>query len=259
MSAQAKATYRAREFADHAGVTVRALHHYDQLGLLKAKRTAAGYRVYTDADLERLGHIVALKFLGLSLAQIAVLLAGAPVDLPQALAVQRQVLIEKRSRIEKAVSVIGEIQSTLKAGRSPEPTQWKQIIEVFQMEENCEWTSKYYSGEAKEKLDARRALWSPELQERVSRQWSELMSEVETAKSEDPTGNQAQSLARRWTALVEEFTGGDPDITDGLRKLYADRPNWPQQARAQVTQPFQISRDAGAFIRSAIAHRKSTM
>ena len=58
-------TYQPHEFAKRAGVTIRALHHYDRLGLLKPSgRTAAGYRRYTDRDLVRLEQVVALKFIG---------------------------------------------------------------------------------------------------------------------------------------------------------------------------------------------------
>ena len=54
-------TYRIREFAQLAGVTVRALHHYDRLRLLKPRRTQTGYRAYDSKDLEILEQIVALK------------------------------------------------------------------------------------------------------------------------------------------------------------------------------------------------------
>ena len=46
------ATFRAREFAELAGVTVRTLHHYDRIGLLTPRRTPAGYRLYSASDLE---------------------------------------------------------------------------------------------------------------------------------------------------------------------------------------------------------------
>jgi DNA-binding transcriptional MerR regulator len=60
-----RSIYQANEFAELAGVTVRALHHYDRLGLLKPSgRTNSGYRLYTDRDLVRLEQIVVLKFLG---------------------------------------------------------------------------------------------------------------------------------------------------------------------------------------------------
>ena len=53
-------SYQAQEFAQRAGVTVRALHHYDRLGLLSPNgRTAGGYRLYVDRDLVRLEQILA--------------------------------------------------------------------------------------------------------------------------------------------------------------------------------------------------------
>ena len=84
--------YRVHEFAELAGVTVRTLHHYDRLGLLEPRRTAAGYRVYSVRDLERLEQIVALKFLGLPLRQIKLLLDQETLQLPDALRMQRTVL-----------------------------------------------------------------------------------------------------------------------------------------------------------------------
>jgi len=65
--------YRTREFAQLAGVTVRALHHYDRLGLLKPQRTAAGYRIYSSRDLEAFEQMVVLKFIGIPLEDIAIL------------------------------------------------------------------------------------------------------------------------------------------------------------------------------------------
>jgi len=83
--------YRAHQFAELAGITVRTLHHYDRLGLLKPKRrTAAGYRLYEDRDLERLEQVVALKYLGMSLRQILSLLNGGPLGLQEALRMQRR-------------------------------------------------------------------------------------------------------------------------------------------------------------------------
>src|SRR5579863_9100245 len=97
---------QAQEFAELAGVTVRALHHYDRLGLLRARRSGAGYRLYSVRDLERLEQIVALKFLGLSLQQIRTLLEREQLALPDALRMQRTVLEGKRSLLERAIRAI---------------------------------------------------------------------------------------------------------------------------------------------------------
>ena len=72
---------------------------------------------------------------------------------------------------------------------------------------------------------------------------------------EDPDGDKGHALAARWTGLVEEFTGGDPGITSGLKKLYADSANWPSQAKQQM-QPFRIGPEVWVFINQAIAARK---
>lgn len=61
------ATYKVHEFAELSGVTVKTLHRYDRLGLLKLRRTETGHRIYAERDLERLQQVVALKDLGLSL------------------------------------------------------------------------------------------------------------------------------------------------------------------------------------------------
>ena len=66
-------------------VTVKALHHYDRLGLLQPGRTDTGYRMYVERDLETLEQIVALRFLGLPLKKIGVVLKRA-AHLPDALA-----------------------------------------------------------------------------------------------------------------------------------------------------------------------------
>ena len=62
--------YQIHEFAELAGVTGKALRHYDRLALLKPRRTKGGYRTYAERDLERLEQIIALKFLGIPLKQI---------------------------------------------------------------------------------------------------------------------------------------------------------------------------------------------
>jgi MerR family transcriptional regulator, thiopeptide resistance regulator len=68
---QEKVTWRVGDLARETGLTVRALHHYDRLGLLSpSSRTEGGHRCYTSADLRRLHHLIALRSFGLSLKEI---------------------------------------------------------------------------------------------------------------------------------------------------------------------------------------------
>jgi len=118
-----------------------------------------------------------------------------------------------------------------------------------------DWSKKYYSQEAQAKIEERKQLWSPENQERWSREWSDLFGDVEAALGEDPAGEIAQGLAARWKKLVEAFTGRDPQITAGLSKMHQDRPNWPAGMRQRM-QPFSNKR-VWEFIQKASAAGKA--
>ncbi len=246
--------YRTREFAERAGVTVRTLHHYDRLGLLRPSgRTHAGYRLYSDSDLARLQQIVTLKFIGLSLQQIKELLAGRTFSLAEALQLQRVIMQEKRQRLDLALAAIERAQQTIGADGAPDWQALRKIVEVIEMQSNMDWTKKYYSPEAQARM-AERAAANPGLAQQGQRDWTVLLAEVNEALREgvDPASDRAQQLAQRWNALIQGFTGGDPEIAAGLKNLYADEANWPSTFK----KPF--SDEAAKFICSAnAAARKS--
>jgi DNA-binding transcriptional MerR regulator len=228
---------RVQEFANMAGVTVRALHHYDRLGLLKPRRSDAGYRMYSARDLERLEQVVALKFLGIPLKQIKAVLERDGKGLAHALRMQRSVLERKRQMLDQAIYAIRDAERSMSSGRRPDAALLKKIIEVIEMQDNNTWAAKYYSPEAQAKIAARAKEWTPELQAKVSAEWTELFRDVEACLNEDPAGEKAQALAERWKKLVGGFTGGDPEVSAGLNRLYADKANWPAQMKEQMA-PF---------------------
>jgi DNA-binding transcriptional MerR regulator len=225
------AVYRIREFAALAGVTVRALHHYDRLGLLKPSgRSGTGYRLYRDRDLVRLEQIVVLKFLGLPLKQIGRLLKRES-SLADALRRQQVVLAGKRRQLDLAIEAIGRAERSVESGRDPDWELFKTIVKEIEMQNSTDWSKKYYSEDAKAKIEARKALWNPQLQAQVTEQWTALVADVTAALGEDPAGPRAQALAARWRTLVEGFTGGDPDVQRGLNQMWADKENWPAENR----------------------------
>jgi MerR family transcriptional regulator, thiopeptide resistance regulator len=247
--------YHVQEFAELAGVTVRALHHYDRLGLLKPRRTQAGYRLYSLRDFERLEQIVALKFLGIPLKQIRTLFNREATALPEALRLQRRVLEEKRRLLDSAINAIREAEQATGSRERPDSAVLKKIIEVIEMQDNMDWSKKYYTEEAQARIEERKQLWSPENQERWSKEWSDLFRDVEAALPEDPAGDKAQALAARWRKLVEAFTGRDRQITAGLSKMHQDRPNWPATMQQRM-QPFS-DKKVWEFIERAFAAGKA--
>lgn len=248
--------YRAREFARLAGVTVRALHHYDRLGLLKPARTAGGYRMYREADLPRLEQIVALKFIGVPLRRIAPLLQPSSEGLGPVLEVQRRALEEKRRRLDSAIAAVREAEVLLAGGGAPASAALAKIIEVIEMQNDEQWPTRYFEGEAKEKMEARRAAWSPEQQARAEQDWRELFDEIRAALDENPAGPRAQALVDRWNNLIRAFTGGDPQLAGGVKSVWADRVNWPASFAAKAA-PFTDER-VWDFFRRALAARQRT-
>lgn len=250
MNARTKQVYQTQEFARLAGVTVRALHHYDRLGLLRPKhRSHAGYRLYSAHDLARLEQIVVLKFLGMPLQQIKSLLA-AETRLADALRRQKSVLLEKRLQIDRAIQAISTAQSSFEPRGAQDLQLLRTIIQEIAMQNSTDWTKKYYSPEAQSKVENRKKLWSPELQERVSREWTQLFADIEAAiaAGENSASAKAQDFASRWRKLLEGFTGGDPEIQRSLNKMWADQANWPDpQARS-----FKIKPEVVEFIMKAM-------
>lgn len=236
-------SYRVQEFAELAGVTVRTLHHYDRLGLLKPQRSASGYRCYSEAHLLLLEQIVALKFIGVPLKQIPRMLklanSATPAGLHAALRAQRQVLEERRAQLNRALAAVREAEAEAAQGRHPNSSLLKTIIEVLEMQKESEWAMQYYTDEAKAKIEERRKQWTPELQAETEQKWNAIFADVRAAiaAGEDPASPVAQSLAARWREMVGAFTGGDPQVAQGLNKLWADKANWPQPAQ-QKMQPW---------------------
>ena len=241
---------RITEFARDAGVTVRALHLYDQLDLLKpAALTESGYRLYGQAELERLEQILALRFVGFTLEQIKELLGGSTPPLATALRMQRDVIVRRKRRLESALAAIDEAERALAGG---EPADlWatlRNVIEVFEVQNDWEWTKKYYSGEALERVEERQRVTPASVVEQGQRDWSALIADVEAAAARgvDPSSDEARALAERWRALLAQFTQGDAEIQGGLNRMWSDSTHWP----ADFKRPWSDAADA--FIKAAM-------
>jgi MerR family transcriptional regulator, thiopeptide resistance regulator len=233
--------YRVQAFAELSGVTVRALHHYDRLALLKPRRTSAGYRLYSEHDLERLEQIVALKFLGLPLKQIRTVLDRDSRSLGDVLRAQRRALEDKRRRLDKAIGAIAAAERSIEPGRPATSAVLKRILEVIEMSDHAEEMRKYYDDEAWAELTRRRAAMTDKLREIAmegTRKWEALFKDIEASLDADPAGPVAQSLLDRWKALIDEFTGGNQAIKEGIGRAWQDRDNWSEEMKKNTT-PFK--------------------
>ena len=117
------------EVARLAGVTVRTLHHYDRIGLLSPSgRTAAGYRQYAPADLDRLHSVLLYRELGFSLVEVASLLDDPAADPAAHLRRQHALLWERLERTQGMVAAVEKEMEALSMGISLTP---EERFEVF--------------------------------------------------------------------------------------------------------------------------------
>src|SRR5262245_26710606 len=119
------------ELARLTGITVRALHHYDEIGLVvPSQRTPAGYRLYDDADVIRLQQVLLFRELGLPLDEIAFAIEQAGTR-EQLLRQHREVLVTKRARIDAMLSALDSALGTLEKGQAMQPDDVKELFGGF--------------------------------------------------------------------------------------------------------------------------------
>ncbi|WP_025784033.1 MerR family transcriptional regulator [Sporosarcina sp. D27] len=125
---------KVKEVAALSGVSVRTLHHYDELGLLKpAETTEVGYRVYSDENLAELQQILFYRALGFSLKQIKEILSNPSFNRLEALESQRQMLHQKRSQLD---DMIRTIEQTIKEGKGEVTMTREERFKGFDFSEN---------------------------------------------------------------------------------------------------------------------------
>ena len=199
MSEAGARRYRVREFARMARVTVRALHHYDRMGLLTPARSQAGSRVYTDADLQVLVQIVALKSVGVPLKKIGVLRMHGPSALIETLGAQRRALERKQPALDRVIFAVRTIEAVLNRGDAPDPAVLRPLIDELR------------SGKAEQ---ATPPAWRVPGWGEVNQEWQALLAAFEKAPAGPANEPALQELARRWEQLMALSTDGAPYVRD---------------------------------------------
>jgi DNA-binding transcriptional MerR regulator len=141
-------SYKIKEVADMVGVSVRTLHHYDQIGILKPESvTTAGYRLYTEGDLERLQQVLFFKELDFNLQEIKEILDNPNFDRKHALKTHRELLIEKKKRLDKIIKSVDKTIDFIEGGIDMNK---KEMFQGFDMTE-IEAHKEKYAEETKQK------------------------------------------------------------------------------------------------------------
>jgi DNA-binding transcriptional MerR regulator len=257
MSMNTKRAYSTADFAALAGVTPRALRHYDRLGLLTPRRSSTGYRRYVDRDLEVVEEIIALKFIGVPLKQIAGILSRPERPFTHVLRAQREALEAKRRVLARAVDAVTAAEMQLGSDKRITADAIRRIIEVMHMDQNHEQVFETYGAMLKAKVSHLAAM-SEQDRAALKQEWVALIEAVKSALDDDPGGPRAQNLLTRWLSLQNAATGGASKArptsevpTPELRaELWARRAEWLPADVARTTESLSDANEALAKARA---------
>lgn len=205
------------EVSKISGVSIRALHHYDRIGLLPATEvTGAGYRLYDDAALERLQHILLFKSLEFSLKEIREILDSPDFDRSKALEQQIHLLELRKEHLQNLIDLAWGIKAIGVKKMSFEAFDTRKIDE-YAAEAKASWGKT----DAYKEFEQKSAGRSKEEQQKLNVQMMEIFAEFGKMKEGKPDSVEAVGLARKLQEFItEHFYTCTDKILLGLGAMY---------------------------------------
>jgi DNA-binding transcriptional MerR regulator len=227
------AHYSVGQVSELAGVSVRALHHYDEVGLLKpSARTGSGYRLYGPADLERLQRILFYRELGFPLEQIATILDEPQIGAVTHLSRQHGLVTDRIERLQKVLTAIEKEMEANKMGVELTPEDRFEVWGDFVPEDHeDEVEERWGSTDAYKESQLRTARYDKS-------DWVTIKAEADDtirrlaalmASGESSDGEAAMDLAEEHRQHITKwFYDCSYDIHLGLAEMYVNDPRFKE-------------------------------
>lgn len=215
-------TWKVGELSKLTGLTIRTLHHYDEIGLLRPmSRTSTGHRMYAEDDIVKLQQIMSLKELDFSLDEIKEFFENPKYNPKQILEMQIERL-DKEIKLKKELKKqLQELWEVFCSWKKPNLEQFIDSIELIKNQKE------YFTQEQINRMKNQYDKVSNLEADKNTDSWSQLISlfklEMEKGTSADNPG--VIELARKWKEGIDFFTGGDTGIIDSAERYYADNPH----------------------------------
>jgi DNA-binding transcriptional MerR regulator len=212
--------YSVQRFAKLTGVTIKALRHYERVGLLAPARAGGGYRQYSYADMQRLERVLSLRALGFSLKDVAALIDADPATRIDLLRQQRDRLEDRRARITRAIDIIG----VATADDADEAAFERAMGQIS-----------WHRWQTRRDIPA--AVERPADQVAPSR--LALFQEIAEAVSQGTADEELRPLVERWNEMLARDAGDDAETLSALQRAWRRRDRWPEPMREYIASLYR--------------------
>jgi len=242
--------YSIKQLAELAQISVRTLHYYDEIGLLRpARNRDNGYRRYDDAALLRLQQILTYRALGLELGQIKDLLDDPHFDVVETLREQR---IRAQAQMAHFAQLISTIDETIEHLTEGKPMSKKQLFQPFSEEKQRQYEREIRLEYGLSLVQESRQNWASYDQaqrQAILDEGNALYSEIAQAIEDHlpATSEAVQALMVRWHEHLRYFYEPPLEVLRGLGDLYTTHPDF-------IANFAKLHPRLGDFMKEAIAH-----
>ncbi|OUS76529.1 MerR family transcriptional regulator [Paenibacillus sp. MY03] len=239
---------KVKEVADLTGISVRTLHHYDEIGLLVPDGTTeAGYRDYSERNLELLQQILFFRELGFSLKKIKEIVTSKSFDRLEALERHREMLNEKRSQLEQ---LLRTVEQTIRHAKGEVTMTNEEKFKGF------DFGSNPYEQEARERWGDKAVDESNAKMEKLKQdgkmqafqdEMNELYRKLASVRHDDPSSEASQEAIGQWFTLLNQMGSYSLEAFKGLGQMYVDDARFTRNID-------QFGEGLALFMRDAMAY-----
>ncbi|WP_353854658.1 MerR family transcriptional regulator [Bacillus sp. Bos-x628] len=212
---------KVKEVAELFGISIRTLHHYDQIGLLIPKEVSDNrYRLYSEENLETLQQILFFRELGFPLKEIKKMMHSPSFNKEEAFTLQRKMLIEKRNKFDK---MIENIDKTLQHLTGETKFTYKERFEIMNMKFNQfeEEARRRWGNQTIDEVSSKLKDLSKEEQIDLSNSWDRIFNKLASLRNHSPQSKAVQVAIKEWYDLLNKnFNHYSFDAFHGLGQLY---------------------------------------
>ncbi|WP_183277115.1 MerR family transcriptional regulator [Clostridium fungisolvens] len=238
--------WKVGDLSKLTGLTIRTLHHYDEIGLLcPSFRNDAGHRFYSEGDIIKLHQIMSLKQLEFSLDEIKAFLENPKYNPIDVIEMQLKRLDEEISLKKQLRSDLNELLEVFNSWQRPSLDQFINSIELIRNQK------KYFTKEQQIKLKKQYDKLNQNNSSDILNSWSNIISSFQ-AEMENGTpidDLKVIKLAKQWQEGINLFTGGDSEIINSAERYYMDNP--------QAAKGSGMSGELYEYIKKALANIES--